>query len=244
MRKIFLGLLVLGSGSFIFAQGGSTFSAPQQESMEQGTLLMAELSGSVDAAKAKTGDLITAKVRDKAQDLLPAGATLIGHVIEAHGRSKEDPQSKLSISFDKARLKDGTEKPLNLLVEFFQAPTPPPMAVRPSGDDQLASLNSSMSRAAGPTTDSIGGRTSPPAAAPDRNTGYNASPVQSPLWNQRSRMPEGMAPSGLPDVALAPVKKSSQSFTVLTSSRREVKLPKHVLLYLMVVSDGSQATTK
>ena len=39
---------------------------------------------------------------------LPKGSIMVGRVLEAHPRSGGNSQAKLSLSFYKARLKDGT----------------------------------------------------------------------------------------------------------------------------------------
>ena len=82
-----------------------------------GTPVLVELSKTVKAKKAKAGDQVKAEV---VQDVIlhgkiviRRGSKLVGHVTEARGRSKEDAESRLGITFDKAVLKGGGEMPLN-----------------------------------------------------------------------------------------------------------------------------------
>jgi len=77
-----------------------------------GSVIPVELTKTVDAKKAKTGDEVVAKV---AQDmktstgevLLPKDTKVIGHVTEAQARSKEQKESQLGIAFDHAVMKSG-----------------------------------------------------------------------------------------------------------------------------------------
>ena len=78
-----------------------------------GATIVVELEKSVDVKKAKTGDLVKAKV---AQDLvsggkvmIPRGSKAIGHVTEVKPRGQENPQSILGLVFDKLDLKHGEE---------------------------------------------------------------------------------------------------------------------------------------
>src|SRR6266702_153175 len=61
-------------------------------------IVMVELTKSLDANKAKAGDLVSTKVVTDTwiddKTLLPDHAKLLGHVVEAQGRTKDNPQSK------------------------------------------------------------------------------------------------------------------------------------------------------
>lgn len=81
-----------------------------------GTVIIVELVKTVDAKKAKPGDAVEGSVF---QDLLYQGRVIIphdakvyGHVLEAVPSSKEQPQSRLSVVFDKIVLKDKKELPM------------------------------------------------------------------------------------------------------------------------------------
>src|ERR1051325_5164080 len=70
------------------------------------TALLVELTSSVDAKKAKPGDAVEARltqdVKADGKVVLHRGAKLMGHVSEAKGRSKENPESRLGFVFEKA----------------------------------------------------------------------------------------------------------------------------------------------
>jgi hypothetical protein len=79
--------------------------------LENGSILYAELTKTVDAKKAKVGDPVSAVL---VTDVLAHGkivvrhdAKLLGHVTEAQIHSKETPESRLGIVFDKVITKDG-----------------------------------------------------------------------------------------------------------------------------------------
>jgi len=202
---------------------------------------LAELTVSVDAAKVRPGDPITAKLLEDTQaaEKLPAGSILLGRVIEARGHSQQTPQSRLSIVFDKARLKNGHETPLDLAITNIQAP--PQVAVRQPRNDDFASLNSATARAAGPTTSSNGNVTQP-SYAPSRDIDYSG-PIRDPLWDKRPDMP-ARNPSGLHDVEMTTIKQGAETFTIFVSDRRTIKLNKHYLVRFMIPQAQAQATPR
>jgi hypothetical protein len=80
-----------------------------------GTVIVAELAKSLDAKKAKVGDRVEC---DVVQDLLyqgkviiPHDAKVLGHVTVATSATKEQPQSRLGLIFEKIVLKDKRELP-------------------------------------------------------------------------------------------------------------------------------------
>jgi len=84
----------------------------------------AEILSAIDVKKAHAGDTFRARlwedVRMDGKIVLPKKTVLTGHIVEAHPRTKDDPESRLSVAFDKAILKDGTELPLQGVVENVQ----------------------------------------------------------------------------------------------------------------------------
>ena len=109
MRSSFLvtllGLLGLASA------GNALQAAPPPAHLENGSILYAELSKSVDAKKAKVGDPVTAVL---VSDVLSHGKVVVrhdsklaGHVTEVRAHSNETPESRLGIVFDKVITKNG-----------------------------------------------------------------------------------------------------------------------------------------
>ena len=59
-------------------------------------------------------------VRNGNKVILPQKTIVVGHVVEAQPRTKDNPESKLTIAFDKAVLKDGSDLPLRGVVARVQ----------------------------------------------------------------------------------------------------------------------------
>ncbi len=95
-------------------------SAPASP-VQSGSIIYAELSKSVDAKKAKSGDEIQAKatqaVLSQGKVVIPKGSKIIGHVTQATPRTGDQQPSQLGILFDHAVLKDGTQVPLSISVQ-------------------------------------------------------------------------------------------------------------------------------
>src|SRR5262249_26564319 len=105
----------------------------------------AELTKSVDAKKAKSGDEVTAKlsqdVKSDGKVVLHKGSKLVGHVTEAQAKSKENAESKLGIVFDKAILKGGEEVAFSGVI---QALAPPVQSTVSIAGDESSSLGSGV----------------------------------------------------------------------------------------------------
>ena len=249
MKTLAFVLLALGLSASLVAQGSApvvvTPVPPRKVAVEPSSSLfpthfMAELTVSVDAAKVRPGDPVTAKLLEDTEttEKLPAGSTLLGRVIEAREHNEQTPQSRLSIIFDKARLKNGREIPLDLAIMKIEAP-PQVASVRRSSNDDFASLNNAAARAAGPTT--TNGQVNQPGY-PTRDVDYSG-PIKDPLWDRRLNMPAGN-PSGIHDVEMTTIKQGAETFTVFMSDRRTIKLNKHYLVHFMIAQAGAQATPR
>jgi hypothetical protein len=134
---IVAGLLALSSAAYAL-QAQQTAGTPA--TLDDGSLLYAELSKTVDAKKAKAGDpvsaVLIADVLSHGKIVARRDSKLVGHVTEAQPHSKDTPESRLGIVFDKVILKGGQEIPFTsvlislspaprLQVESMSAPAPP-----------------------------------------------------------------------------------------------------------------------
>ena len=165
----FLGLAVLGIG-----QSGSAanlrsaaiaFHAASQQAparLETGSILYAELTKTVDAKKAKVGDpvsaVLVADVLAHGKIVVRHNSKILGHVTEVQPHTKETPESRLGIVFDKAITKGGDVPFQSLLlairpgehpvVDIPNAPSPmsnsaqQPMQTNPS--PQLPRINRTL----------------------------------------------------------------------------------------------------
>ena len=91
-----------------------------------GSVIPVQLTKTIDAKKAKQGDEVVAKVTidmktDGGQILVPKDTTVVGHVTEAQARNKEQKESQVGISFDKAKMKSG-DMPLPMSIQAIIAP--------------------------------------------------------------------------------------------------------------------------
>src|SRR3954465_2584547 len=112
MRNLFHITVVAASLTF-----GCTAAALQADPvpapvrLENGSILYAELTKTVDAKKAKVGDpvsaILLADVLAHGKIVVRHDAKLLGHVTEAQVHSKDTPESRLGIVFDKVITKDG-----------------------------------------------------------------------------------------------------------------------------------------
>ena len=90
-------------------------------------MIPVQLSKTVDAKKAKTGDEVVATVTQDMKTnsgdvLMPKDTKVIGHVTEVQARNKEQKQSELGIAFDHAVVK-GDQMQLPMSIQAVIAPT-------------------------------------------------------------------------------------------------------------------------
>lgn len=133
----------------------TTETAPGQNhsTFPAGTMIPVELSKTLDAKKAKAGDKIEARipadVLSHGKIVIPRTARMIGHVTEAKPHSKESPDSRVGVAFDRLVMKDGQEVPLQAAVQAISRPL---QLVQPdSYMDKGAGMASGSSAAAGGT---------------------------------------------------------------------------------------------
>ena len=126
------GLLTLGSiARPLPIPQANNFSSSPAPSIETGAMLYLELSKALDAKKVKTGDAVTAQlvadVLSHGKIVIRRDSKLIGHITEAQPSTKERPESRLGIVFEKVILKGGEEIPFSsVLVSLRPAPETPP----------------------------------------------------------------------------------------------------------------------
>jgi hypothetical protein len=169
------------SGNASVTPGQAGMNASQTEALNGGTTLQAELTKTIDAKKAKSGDEVTARltqdVKADGKVVLHKGSKLVGHVTEAQARSKENAESSLGLVFDKAVLKGGQEIPFRGVIQALAPPVQGTLSVSP---DDGGSAGSGMGSGSG---NSMGGGRSGSAPAPMGGAGSNANPGLGPVNN-------------------------------------------------------------
>jgi hypothetical protein len=205
-----------------------------------GMSLVAEITKTVNSRKAKLGDEVKARltqdVMAKGLIILPRESQLVGHVSEAKARSKEDPEARLGIVFDKAFLKNGKQIEMSAVVQALAPPFARAAFIDPS-DPMITQANERSSKML-PHLDS-GNRnmndTSSRSAEPKvrlSNDGNIAQANSSIPWAPGSKLGSGnRGVFGLPDLALTAGKQPA-----ITSIKNDVKLENGTQVVLKVIS--------
>jgi hypothetical protein len=232
----FQGMMVAGllglSGIAVAVQSppaGSSSTEPGAPKIETGAILYAELSKTLDAKKAKTGDPVSALLQ---ADVLAHGkivahrdSKLIGHVTEAQAHSKETPESRLGIVFEKIKLKNGQEIPLRAVMTALHPAPPPTFEPPPSGP--APPINT-----AGPTPGDRRGS----SIAPKRPSIPSMSPSANKEVDAASRGISGASPTDIDGLSLA----TSGGSQAVVSLDRTVKLENGVIFELRVTGAKAQ----
>lgn len=205
-----------------------------------GSVIPVQLSKTIDAKKAKTGDEVVATVTQdmkttSGEVLVPKDTKVIGHVTEAQARNKEQKQSELGIAFDHAVVK-GDQMQLPMSIQAVIAP--------PSSSN--SGVSESEPSSAPPSSAPGGGSSSSPMGGGSRQSGMNgSSPSAQPNYPQGgSSESQGSARPpitgntqgviGMSDVKLESGSQNSQQGSLLTSEKNNVKIEKGTMLLLRV----------
>jgi hypothetical protein len=100
--------------------------AQSSGSFPSGTTIPVELSKSLDTKKAKVGDKIEARIPADllahGKIVIPRSAKILGQVTEVKAHSKESPDSRVGVTFDRLVMKDGREVSLHTVVQAIGRP--------------------------------------------------------------------------------------------------------------------------
>jgi hypothetical protein len=159
-----------------------------------------ELTKRIDTKGAKVGDGVEARVvaQSKLPDGtdLPRGTKFVGKVTDVKAKSKEDKNSHLAFSLDRAVTKDGKEIPVQAIVVSVTAPTSPsaPSAMSSPAPSSMGGVGSGAGGGGGVA--GSGSASAPvPTHAPPMVTDSGDSPVMGGmLKSSRDRVPVGNMP--------------------------------------------------
>lgn len=225
----FLALPIAGLAALGIGQSGSAANlrsaaiAFQAESpqaparLETGSILYAELEKTVDAKKTKVGDavkaVLTADVLAHGKIVIRHDAKLLGHVTEVQIYTKEAPESRLGIIFDKAVTKSG-EIPFQSVL----------LAIRPGERPtvEIPPMAPTMGNSAQGTFPSPQGSNAPHRVNPSLN-----DPIRP-----RDRGAVTTAPTDIDGLSLSPADEGG-SHTVI-STKRTVRLESGIKIELQV----------
>lgn len=199
-----------------------------------GSVIPVELTKTVDAKKAKTGDEVVARVtqdmKTNSGELLVAKDTkIVGHVTAAQPRTKEQKESELGIAFDHAMTKTGEmQQPMSIQAIIA------PLNNTSGGDNGSvqgtpASGGSTASSPMGSRNAPMGGAPPPPstgAAGTDTTAGSSARP---PINGNT----QGVI--GMPELKLLEANAQNAALgSVMSSEKGNVKLESGTLMLLRV----------
>jgi len=221
------------------SQAATTGSAAAQHETKvaPGSVIPVQLTKTIDAKKAKTGDEVVAKVTQDMKTsngdvLLPKDTKVLGHVTEAQSRNKEQKESQMGLAFDRAVLKDGQEMNLPMSIQAVIGQQNPAPAT--GGEDTGASASSggATPSASGSRTPGMAGATPPPSPSPSAGAAspsdsQNAQGARPPITGQT----QGVV--GISNLTLAPAPSGTQG-SVITSDKNNVKLESGTMLLLKV----------
>ena len=222
--------------------GATPNSATHTMKIAPGSVIPVQLTKTIDAKKAKSGDEVVAKVTQDMKTnsgdvLVPKDTKIVGHVTEAQPHSKEQKESQMGIAFDHAVMKDGNEVNLPMSIQAIIGMQQNNAANASAGNDQ-----------GGPTPSSAGGA-QPAAGAgrPGMSGGSATPPSASPSAGDNTGAPGsgsangGMPPIngqttgviGIPHLTLQSGSAGNQG-SVITSDKNNVKLENGTLMLLKV----------
>lgn len=247
-----------GSGSKTSASGAGNAVAGAEGThgaLSSGTTLQAELSKSIDAKKAKSGDEVTAKltqdVKTDGKVVLHKGSKLVGHVTEAQEKNKQNAESKLGMVFDKAILKGGEEVAFNGVI---QALAPPAQGAVSLAGDESSSLGSGLGSGGGGSMGggrSGGGGIAPIGAATSaagsvvgsaagsvtNAAGATKGPISAATNGTFNAASRGVI--GMQGVALSTAAAGNAQGSVLSSPNHTIKLDSGTQLILQVAGSAA-----
>lgn len=221
--------------------GASAEAQTAVGSLPSGTAINAQLNSSVDSKKAKAGDKVeahtTEAIKYDGKIILPQGAKLEGHIMEATARSKGDGGSTLAIQFDRAIPKKSEEIPLHVAILAIAAPQNEFSGGSPGpGSDPMSGAGAS---AAGGSP--MGA--SRPQTPPSGNPGYPGGAASgSNGAAQLSANSRGVY--GLNDLKLMEASSNASQTTVITSSGKNVHLDSGTRFLLVAQPEAPSAASK
>lgn len=128
MKAVPVFLTALLSASLCFGQTPAQTAQPTetQNALGHGSFPV-KITKTLDSSKVKDGDAIEVETAGSFKlpngTLVPKGSKMAGHIVSAKARSKGDPESQLTIAFDKLTVAGGEQLPVKGTV---QAVFPPP----------------------------------------------------------------------------------------------------------------------
>jgi len=222
----------------VSAQSATAASpAAQGQKIAPGSVIPVELTKTVDAKRAKTGDEVVARVTqdmktNSGEVLVAKDTKIMGHVTAAQPRTKEQKESELGIAFDHAMTKTGEmQQPMSIQAIIA------PLNNTSGGDNggsqgTPATGGSTASSPMGSRNTSMGGAPPPPplstGAGTDATTAAGSG-ARPPITGST----QGVI--GMPELKLLEANAQNAAMgSVMSSEKGNVKLESGTLMLLRV----------
>ena len=222
------------------AQPRGSQTPPNALKIAPGSVIPVQLTKTVDAKKAKTGDpvvaIVTQDMKTNRGDLIvPKDTKILGHVTEAQARNKEQKESQLGISFDHAVVK-GNETSLPMSIQAIIAPpqTNPTAAAGDGGTPEApSSPNPNAGMAGGHSSNGGGGgNQTAQQSSPEANASASESAPQTSARPPITGNTQGVI--GMDNVKLENNAQNATPGSVVTSEKNNVKIEKGTMMLLRV----------
>lgn len=216
---------------------GASANSGNRMKIAPGSVIPVQLTKTVDAKKAKSGDEVVAKVTQDMKSnsgdvLVPKDTKVIGHVTEAQARNKEQKESEMGIAFDHAVMKDGNQVNLPMSIQAVIGMQNNAANAGPGNDQGGGPATSAGAgqTAAGAGRPGMGGGGSTPPSAGDNSasTASGSSNAGMPPINGQTTGVIGISHLNLQSGA------NGNQGSVLTSDKNNVKLESGTMLLLKV----------
>jgi hypothetical protein len=211
--------------------------------LPSGANLVVELTKPINSKKVKPGDevkaVVTQDLMSRGQVVVPRDSRLVGHVTDAKARTKEDPESRLGIVFDRVFLKGGTEVGCHAVVQAL-APSNGRIAAVDESDPMIVMANDRSAKMM-PKPDP-GNRTSEARSIPPKINLSSSKDIESPAsvggpWTNGSRLESGnRGVFGFPELLLS--SDASSKGSVISSIKSDIKLESGTQMVVRVVNTG------
>ncbi len=214
-------IIVAGTAAGAQTQSSTGESPAQPQRTIQLVPALASLDHTLDAKKAKQGDVVTAKLQKDVsipQQTLPKNTVLEGHVDQVQA-SDHKSDSTVVVTFDKAKLKSGTEVPIKATVLQIAQPVYAQQASmgQPAGGGAPAGGGMPSGAPQG------GGATPGGGAAPSGTAPSAPQPMEAPDPASNTQQPQAQR-NGVPGVMLQSDIHQQTSAT-FTSKGKNVHVP-------------------
>jgi hypothetical protein len=196
-----------------------------------GSVIPVELTKTIDAKKAKTGDEVVAKVTQdmkasSGEVIVAKDTKMVGHVTQAQAHTKEQKESEVGIAFDHAVTKSGEMK-MPMSIQAIIAP----QQNNPSGD---SGGESTPATGGGTATSSMGNRTSPNPSGPPQPAPTAGTDVPSGGAARPPITASTQGVIGMTDLKLEEGAQNGPQGSVVSSKKNNVKLESGTMLLLRV----------